>query len=305
MKKETLTRKQLYDLVRNNPRTNLLDKYAISNTGFQKVLNKMNIPFPKGGYWMKLKHNKPVQIEDLPDDFDSKNTVELIIREEGSSVNYDQSPLTILTKEIENDPNAPLKVASKLRNPDVLTRNTIEEFEHFKKNGRYSNFSKLTLLIRYDINDKKRALRFIDAFVKLLRYRGHSLTKNINGYIRINIKGIEINFYLREKNKRIPGKNSWSTSEYIPTGKLVIKFGEYSDAKEITDGKILLEERLAHFVAFLELYAKKELEWNEQCRLDWIKQDKEEKIRKEFEAKRNIEISNFNDLVNKTKKAAE
>ncbi len=279
MKKVILSRKQLYDLVWETPRTKIIEKYAISNTGFQKILTNMNIPYPKGGYWMKLKHKKLVKAVKLSNYFDGKDKIELIIRENDSLVNYDQSPLTILTNEIENDPKAPLKVPSKLRNPDILTRNTIEEFEHFKKNGRYADFNKLTLPFRYDIADKKRALRLMDTLVKLLRYRGHSLTENINGYIRINIKGIEIPFHLREKTKRIPSEDRWRTSEYIPTGKLVLKIGEYSGEKEITDGKHLIETRLAEMVAFLELYAKKELIWEEQCRIDRIKHEKEEKIR--------------------------
>jgi hypothetical protein len=36
--------------------------------------------------------------------------------QEGSTVNLDQTPLTIRTKEIENDPDAPLIV------PDVITK---------------------------------------------------------------------------------------------------------------------------------------------------------------------------------------
>ncbi|WP_372744421.1 hypothetical protein [Lutibacter sp.] len=298
MDKEIFTRKELYNLVWTLPRTKILEKYAISNAKFQTILNNKNILYPTGGHWLKLKFNKPVNIEKLNADYEGDDMIKLIIREAGKSENYDTSPLSILTKEIENDPKAPVIVPSKLLNPDILTRNTIEEFEYLKKNGRYADFNKLTLPIRYDIADKKRALRIMDAFVKLLRYRGHSLTENINRYIRINIKGIEIYFHLREKTKRIPGKDKWSTSEYIPTGKFVFKIGEYSREKEITDGKNLIETRLAEIVAFSELYAKQELEWKEINRINRIKFEKEEEIRKKFEAKRNNEISKFNDLVN-------
>lgn len=300
MKKEILTRKELYDLVWNTPRTKILEKYAISNSGFLKILKDLEIPHPKGGYWMKLKHKKPTSKIKLSNLYEGKESIELIIRENNSPINYDQSPLTILTKEITNDPKAPLKVSSILRNPDILIKNTIEEFKYLDKNGRYAGFSKLTLPIRYDINDKKRALRLMDTFVKLLKYRGHKLSEDINGYIKIYVKGIEIDFDLREKTKRIPAKDIYSSSEYIPTGKFVFSLGKYSRKKELTDGKQLLETRIAEMIAFLELYAEKELEWEEQCRINEMKREKEEKIRNEFETKRNNEISRFNELISKS-----
>ena len=150
---------------------------------------------------MKLKHQKPSKIKELSENFDGKDKVELIIREKGNPINYDQSPLIILTKEIENDPKAPLKVPLKLRNPDILIKNTIEKFEFLKTNGRYADFDKLTLPIRYEITDKKRALRLMDTFVKLLRYRGHSIIENINRYIRINIK-MEISSNSNKNNNK-------------------------------------------------------------------------------------------------------
>ena len=47
-----------------------------------------------------------------------------MIREEGNSINVDQTPLTIRTKEIENDPNVPLIVPDEITKPDILTIQT-------------------------------------------------------------------------------------------------------------------------------------------------------------------------------------
>jgi hypothetical protein len=44
--------------------------------------------------------------------------------QEGSTVNLDQTPLTIRTKEIENDPDAPLIVPDVITKPDILTIQT-------------------------------------------------------------------------------------------------------------------------------------------------------------------------------------
>jgi hypothetical protein len=249
MKKEAFTRQEFHELIWKTTRTKILEKYVISDSQFRKICDNMNIKYPKGGYWSKLKHNKSVKIEKLSDDFKGEDKIELIIQEEGMK-GHDQSPISLLTNEIQNDPKAPLKVPSKLSNPDILTRNTIEEFEYLKNNGRFADFNKLSLPIRYEITDKKRALRLMDTLVKLLRYRGHSLVENINKHIRINIKGIEFYFHLREKTKRIPGKDKWSTSQYDNTGKFVFHIDKFLGNKEYNDGLKPLEQQLANICAF-------------------------------------------------------
>ncbi|MEY3242993.1 MAG: hypothetical protein RIR11_4432, partial [Bacteroidota bacterium] len=49
-------------------------------------------------------------------------------------------------------------------------------------------------------------------------------------------------------------------------------------------------------VAKIELDALKELEWREECRIHRIQEAEKEKLRKEFQAKRDIELLNTKDL---------
>ena len=115
-----LTRKELYDLVWSTSLTKLSDKYALTADGIKKICKEFDIPIPENGYWMKLKYNKEVKVVKLEDNFKGEDKIVLTIREEGNPINLDQSPLSILTKQIESDTKAPLTVPAKLINPDLL-----------------------------------------------------------------------------------------------------------------------------------------------------------------------------------------
>ncbi|MNX77425.1 hypothetical protein D3C86_1089660 [compost metagenome] len=63
MKTAELTRKELYDIVLSTRISKLTQQYALSNDGIKKICKQFEIPMPDGGYWMKLKFNKEVNIK--------------------------------------------------------------------------------------------------------------------------------------------------------------------------------------------------------------------------------------------------
>ena len=295
MTKCILTRESLYKLIWNTPRVKILKKYLISEHGFKKLCSECNIPIPKSGYWQKIQYGKPITIEKLPSNFEGESKIELSIREKGQT-NIVQTPLGVLTNEIESDKNAPLTVPKRLINPETITLNTKEYYLFLKTSNRRSDFKKTTLPIRVEKENQNRALKLMDTLVKLLKYRGHSISKR-NYETVVVIKGIKAPIYLREKTKRIPAKNDWSSGHYVPTGKFIIKLGRCFGEKEIGDNKIKLENRLAKIVAYLELYANQELKQKEENRLYQIKKKKEEEIKKEKETIITNEISKLNELI--------
>lgn len=308
MEKKEITRKELYDLIWSISLSKLALQYAISNEGFKKICKQFAIPMPDNGYWMKLKFNKESKKPEFNPLFDGEDKIILAIREEGNLVNIDQSPLTIRTKEILSDFKSPLIVPERLSNSDILVQNTKTLYDK-RKNDHYYWDDKIDTVSIYvaDINFS-RALRIMDTFIKLLRYRGHSFRRDINKRgPRIVVSDVEFHFSIREKNKRIPSAKPYETSTYIPTGILIIKIGESFHAKEWNDGAVKLENQLAKIVGKIELDALKELEWREECRLHYIKMEEEEKIKKVFLKKREVELKKtkelFNDAIyhNKTK----
>lgn len=287
-----LTRKELYDIVWSTPVSKLTQEYALSNDGIKKLCKQFEIPMPDGGYWMKLKFNKKVKKEKLNPIFGGVDKIVLTIRQEGNPINVDQTPLTIRTKEIENDSKAPLAVPDKLTKPDILIQNTKYIHEKGKKNDFKWDEKIDTVSIYVEESNYNRALRIMDAFIKLLRHRGHTFRRDRNNWgPRIVVNDVEFHFHLREMQKRIPSDKPYNSSTYIPTGILVMKIGESYKAKEWKDGSVKLENQLAKIVAKIELEAGEELKWREECRLHAIQREEEEKIRKEFEARKQKELS--------------
>ena len=203
METKELSRKQLYDLVWSTPLSKLTMQYAFSNNGIKKICNQFEIPLPPNGYWLKLKFNKKVKIEKLNPVFGSVDKIILSIREEGNPINVDQTPLTIHTKEIENDPQAPLVVPDKITNPDVLTIQTRDYWNGKMKFTSYWDDNRIVYPIRVEKNNRERGLIFMDTLTKLIRYRGHTISKQYgNACVVIDEVFIEID--LREAKKRIP-----------------------------------------------------------------------------------------------------
>ena len=124
MKTIKLTSEELYEAVWRETLSNLSKKYAYTPDGLKKICGSNNIPLPPSGYWSKLKHNKAPKITILPDDQKAKQNFELIIRKADSQISYDQTPLTILIKEIQNDPKTPFTISETLIKPDILIQNT-------------------------------------------------------------------------------------------------------------------------------------------------------------------------------------
>ena len=215
----------------------------------------------------------------------------------------DQTPLTILTKQIQNDPKAPFTVPEKLSNPDVLIQNTKELYSKRKYGSYYWNEKIDSVSIDVEDANFNRALRIMNTFIKLLRYRGHSFRRDRNNYgPHIVVNDVEFYFHLREAQKRIPGKTIYESSTYVPTGVLVMKIGESYKAKEWKDGGVKLENLLANIVAKIELEAEEELIWREECRLDKIKRAEEDRIRKIFEARKEKEVVKTRKLFSDAKK---
>ena len=292
-----LTRKELYDIVWSTTLSKLTQQYAYTNDGIKKICKQYEVPMPDGSYWSKLKFNKKFKKEKLNPVFNSVDKIILAIREEGNPINIDNTPLTIRTKEIESDPKAPLIVPEKLTKPDVLIQNT-KSYHQSRKNKDFVRNDKLDIVHIYvEEANYNRALNIMDSFIKLLRHRGHSFRRDRNNYgPKIVAYDVEFSWNIREKTKRILSDKIYETATYIPTGILILQIGESFRAKEWVDGATKLENRLSKVVAKIELDAIKELEWREECRIHRIQEAEKEKLRKEFQAKRDKELLDTKDL---------
>lgn len=304
MEKEILTRQQFYTLVWSIPMSQLAKKYALSDNGLRKLCVKYHIPIPRNGYWQKVKYNKTVKAEKLPYFSLEPDKIELMLREEGKTVNYDQSPLIRLTKEIQNDPKAPLTVPDHLQKPHRLIESTRLYWNHKTQNqGSRAENPYEHLSIRVQSDTRKRALRFMNALIRLLKYRGHHMTTKGFQTIAV-IHEIEIELDLRQATKRIPPASDkpYDTSQYVPVDELILKVGQYSGEKEWRDGKNRLEMILARIVAYLELYAAREKESQERSRLWHIEYEEKIRIQEELRQKREMEARKMKELMDQAER---
>ena len=136
----------------------------------------------------------------------------------------------------------------------------------------------------------------MDAFTKLLRYRGHTWSKEYS-YTGVLIDTVFIEIDLREASKRIPPTTKYGSSRYIPTGEFILKMGKYSREREWSDGKTKVEEMLAKIMAKLEIYAAEEKIEKERNRIRHLNYEAELKRKEEIKQRRNEEVGKFNKLV--------
>jgi hypothetical protein len=260
MENRTFTRKELYDLVWQNPMLSLAKKYRISDVGLRKVCVRMEIPVPPAGYWQKLKFGKKVKRVPLPSKYSGDKDYTIQIRQDGDEFLHGiPSSSSIKQKEIEGFLKEALSVPEKLTKPDKLILEAREYLKNKKPdNWLYKNMveTKRGLLeIRVSPDNVDRALRFMDTLIKALRIRGHSIEIDHKTHIIVNKQKLEV--CLKERLKKVVVPDTYrKNTEYHPTGLLYFKMDGYY-GKEWIDGKLTLEEQLSRILAKLELTAEK------------------------------------------------
>lgn len=186
MEKIEFTREELYELVWTEPASRLAKKYQITDTGLRKKCKKANIPLPPMGYWQKVKYGYKVLKIKLPVEYKGNNIITLCFRDkDGRYVYIERDPKSILKEEFLNDPKLPIKVLERLTNPDPLVIQSQNSLL-LKKDNR-NNFNERNeqqsckLAIDVSKSNIPRALRFMDAFIKLLMPEIIKLKINIIG----------------------------------------------------------------------------------------------------------------------------
>jgi len=300
MKKITITRQGIYEMVWNKTLSSITKRYTIKYPELRKVLTELDIPIPENGHWSKLKFGKQVEIKPLPEDYTGKNEVELIEKEISDIVVSEKEE--VLHKVIEEDKNNIYKVPKKLTHPDILIESTKEYFNagerFFYRSGYRIPEKERNDVLDIDTtkNTFQRALRIMDTIIKILRNRGHDVEIKRGKTLAV-IYGQEIEIRLREKHRVVDEpRNTYSSRKLEPTGVLcfMIEPRHYHE-KVINEGQDLLETKLKSIIQKLEALGSlkreehiKNEEWHrqyeEQQRIEKELKEKKKKERKEFKA---------------------
>jgi hypothetical protein len=299
-----ITRKELYDLVWENPLSKLAKKYNLSDNGLRKVCKKLDIPLPKNGHWQKIQFNKKVIKEKLP----SNNTVdasitlkfkdksEIFIDGEGNELNQ-------LTKELQTTLKDTIVFPETLTKPDQLIIDAKNDLKTKKPSYQHNiigllNTSSGILNITVAPQSVKRALLFMDVFIKALQKRGHKII--VKEGTKIVIDNIEMGIGLRERLKRKIVKGTYyDSTELYPSNILSFTLDVYP-AKEWTDTNTSkLEDKIPNIIAKLELQAVKEKQDAIEREIRHIEYERQRKIEEDLKIKRNFELKEFKELFQK------
>jgi hypothetical protein len=261
MEKVFFTRLELYELVWKFPMTQITKHYGVSSMKIKNACEKIQIPFPGLNQQIKFKNNRigkpklPLAYNGIQQIVILKKAYEIQFRKIVKS-----TPLLDLIKDIESDLQAPLKVPEQLINPVRSRQNTVSYWDN-KDEKKDTN---AILHLNVAPQNIPRALRLMNALIKLLKYRGHRFEQNPYKTGIIFMKNeIEIDLNLREALKRIPLQVDQDTSECVQTGVFILQIRKDSYKKEWRDCKISLENNLARIIATLELIAVEEKRWKE------------------------------------------
>lgn len=295
MEKRTFTRQNLYELVWTKPLSVLAKEYQISDNGLRKICKKMQIPLPPMGHWQKVRSGVHVKRIKLPDKYSGKN--EVTLDERGLEDNSPVAKYFRLKKEIENDPTLPLKVPEKLSKPDKLiieTRRSLRDEKRCYNPHRGIIASRDSVLnVRVSRHNLSRALRFLDALIKLLRARGHDIIIEY-GRTKAVVYGSRIEISVKEKLK-YEMYERFGYKDYSAAGVLSVKIEGYRERTWVDDRQPI-EDKLPSILAKLEVLGLELQEF--RIRNEKLQREREEKerIQREIKERKENEFKRFRNL---------
>ncbi len=247
------------------------------------------------GHWQKVRYGKHVKRIKLPSKYSGKNVVILDERSLGND-----SPIAKyyrLKKEIEVDPSLTLQVPEKLSKPDKLIiearQSLLDEKRCYHPHRGIIASRESVLNVRVSRHNISRALRFLDALIKLLRSRGHDIMIEYGRTCAV-VYGSKIEISVKEKlkyemNERLGFK------DYSASGLLSFKIEGYHE-RTWSDVKESIENQLSSILAKIEVLGSELQEY--RIRNEKLQREREEKERIEREIKENKEneFKRFRDL---------
>lgn len=271
---KSLSRAQLYEMAWTEPLSKLAPRLGLSDVGLAKILDRMEVPRPAVGHWIKKEHGKAAARPALPP---AKAGIEKSVR---------LRPKLAQEASVALDSGPKVKVSKRLSNPHPLVRAAEESFAQGRPDlyGRLSRRNVLAMNIT--TSSLRRALRLMDAAIKTLEERGHSVMireeRWSSGSCAV-VAGQRVSFELKEAVKRVPHKHTpneisgmrrfggyWgSRYDYEPTGRLTLAVeGGYSRPgvkRSWRDtARRKLEDQVGEFIVAVESIGEEKRRYEEE-----------------------------------------
>ena len=205
-----VSRESLYQELWSSPTVAVDKKYGISDSALAKICKKMDIPKPGRSYWARCKTGKQVVAIPLP--AASDNTI----------LDWEITPTPVKDPLPVSESEIPKVIVSSILK---ATHPIVSKTKDILLQGKWDGLTKCrpwlgALDIRISKSELPRALRILDAVLKTLEQRGHSIqiggeTEHYKTMAIIN--GETISFRLYEKEK-FAGRDQRNNQIFIPIG---------------------------------------------------------------------------------------
>lgn len=276
METNVITRQKIYDLVWNESLTSISKRLNIPYTHLQKICRELSIPIPPVGYWMRRKFGKIEGEIPLPSDYSGIEEIKLypVVTDWGSPKELTFHSKFQAPKEFADAP-FPFTVSKRLTDLDPLVLAAQKELErrysdHYHHSDMIKSYGAIT--IRVSQKNVGRALRFMNAVIKMIRARGHVIDARWSGSLDIDGENYELKL-IEISNKG--GLDRLGLPTYKSTGVLSFIIGHYH-TRTWKDGRVPIEDRLPDILAKLEAI----IDWWKDFR---SKQAEEKRLREEQE----------------------
>ncbi len=212
-----------------------------------------------------------------------------------------QKKVNELTSEITELHSSIIKGVSRLTNPDKLIRELKVDLKLKKSSFRYEGMiSSSASIIDVLVTPKNvgRATKLLDAFVKLLKARGHQITfKNNLTYLIVAEEEIPMALKERRNRTMVQGKY-YPQAQYSPSNVLYFKIGTSYWVREFSDTTIPLEDKLAKIVAWLEVESQRKKIERAEIRAYHEKREREREAELKAQKMKEDELYKFKELLN-------
>lgn len=280
MKTKAITRKALYDLIWEKSPRKVAQQINVKSHNLKKICAEEDIPMPQSGYWIKIKHGKPVFKPGLLGDLEKEVILEEIVIKESKFISESLS----LTK------------------PHPLIKEAREGLKQAKPMFLYSSPQMVTtgrnqIDITVSPNLIKKSLDFMDKLIKYLEVRNHTIGYKKHYGTIITVRNVKFEVSLREKSKRSKKTDSvYESYKMLPTGTLIFKTRGYPYREWVSTKNKSLTQKIPDIIGYLENKAD---ERNQLKIIHKANMKRQEQVRLEKERQQNLriaEIEKFNNF---------
>ena len=213
----TLTRKELYDRVWEEPVDTLAKEYGLSSVGLGKACRRHDIPVPPRGYWARKAAGQKLRRPPLPAARNGDESVTLLGSERPDTSSNEPDPAVhpLIAFELEAENKIAVPEDLRVKHPAIAQT---KAYWAAQKRGEVAHGD--NKLPRLNISVSKaslpRAFRLLQALFSALDDRGHRAAATKEGKTILTVLDETLEVSLREPSKQV---------RHVPTAK------ELADAK--------------------------------------------------------------------------